>query len=119
MGSEMCIRDSLKGILKIQRGIAIKLLTGFMVGKKRDALHSMLSLIKERGDNRQHLINNKFRKGIRSMIKIVVRKKKNVFHRIMDTRVILDQNKKLRSCFKIVKEIRIQNVRWAFVHMRR
>jgi hypothetical protein len=39
--------------------------------------------------------------------------------RIKDSRAIMSQTSKLRNMFRIMKEIRIQNMRWAFVLTRR
>lgn len=39
--------------------------------------------------------------------------------RVKDSRVIMGQTSKLRNIFRIIKEIRIQNIRWAFALMRR
>ncbi len=39
--------------------------------------------------------------------------------RVKDSRVIMGQTSKLRNTFRIIKEIRIQNIRWAFALMRR
>lgn len=56
---------------------------------------------------------------IRKIVKIFGRKVGEVFFRIKDSRVIVGQNKKLRLMFKIIKEIKSQNTRWAFANLRR
>ena len=95
------------------------MLTYFMMGKKRDILHSTLKRLKERGGINQYNINNNFRKGIRSMIKITSRKMTNAFFHIRDSRAIVGEKKKLNNMMRILKEIKKQNTRWAFVLIRR
>lgn len=97
----------------------MKLITHFMMGKKRSILHLMLGMIRERADIRQHEINNNFRKGFRSIAKIFARKMSDSLFRIKDSRVIMWQTSKLRNTVRILKEIRTQNIRWAFALMRR
>ena len=46
LGSEKEERDRLRTVLKKQRGTAIRLLTHFMVGKKRDVLHTVLNRLR-------------------------------------------------------------------------
>lgn len=53
------------------------------------------------------------------MVKIFARKMNHCMCRIKDSRVIMKQNSQLRSVVRIMKEIRIQNIRWAFALMRR
>lgn len=109
----------MKDVLKKQRATAIRLLTAFVVGKKRELLHSMLNELKDRGETRQSRLNNNGRLVIRKIVKIFGRKVGDVFFRLKDSRVIVGQNKKLRLMFKIMKEIKTQNTRWAFVGLRR
>jgi hypothetical protein len=54
LASEKKEQLTLREILKKQRGTAIKLIMHFMMGKKRDNLHSVLSLVSERADIRQN-----------------------------------------------------------------
>ena len=68
---------------------------------------------------RQYQRNVNCRNGLRKLIKIFSRKMGNTLSTIRNTRVIIGQNKRLKTVFKIVKEIRAQNMRWAFVEMRR
>lgn len=53
------------------------------------------------------------------MSKIFARKMNEALFRVKDSRVIMGQTSKLRNTFRIIKEIRIQNIRWAFALMRR
>lgn len=53
------------------------------------------------------------------MGKIFARKMSDILFRIKDSRVIMWQSSKVRSTVRILKEIRIQNIRWAFALMRR
>ena len=68
---------------------------------------------------RQYQINSNCRNALRIMVKIFNRKMGDSFSIIKDTRVIIGQNKRLKLMFKIVKEIRTQNMRWAFMEIRR
>lgn len=53
------------------------------------------------------------------MSKIFSRKMNEALFRVKDSRVIMGQTSKLRNTFRIIKGIRIQNIRWAFALMRR
>ena len=64
---------------------------------------------------RQHQLKTSFRDAFRVLIKIFNRKISGTFSVVKNTRVIIEQNKRLKLIFKIVKEIRTQNMRWAFV----
>lgn len=109
----------MKVILKKQRVTALRMLTYFMMGKKRDILHTTLKRLRERGGINQFNINNNFRKGIRSMIKITSRKMSSAFFQVKDSRAIVGEKKKLNNMMRILKEIKKQNTRWAFVLIRR
>jgi hypothetical protein len=64
---------------------------------------------------RQHQLKTNFRDAFRLLITIFNRKISGTFSVVKNTRVIIEQNKRLKLMFKIVKEIRTQNMRWAFV----
>lgn len=68
---------------------------------------------------KQHQINNSYRKGLRTITKIFSRKVGDAVSHIKDSRVIIGQTKRMKLMFKIIKEIRTQNMRWAFVEIRR
>jgi|JI6StandDraft_1071083.scaffolds.fasta_scaffold979485_1 hypothetical protein len=53
------------------------------------------------------------------MVRIFSIKMSDTLFRIKDSRAIMSQTSKLRNMFRIMKEIRIQNMRWAFVLTRR
>lgn len=90
-----------------------------MLGKKRSILQSMLKKIRERAEIKQYQVNSCLRKGLRSISRLVARKLSDTLFRIKDSRVIMGQKSKLRNTIRILKEIRTQNMRWAFVLMRR
>ena len=119
LASEKTEQERLKGILKKQRGTVIRLLTHFMLGKKRDILLTTIQRLRERGEVNQQKCNKDLRKGIRAMARIVTRKMSNSFFKVKDSRVIIGQNKRLRNVVMIMKEIRTQNMRWAFALIRR
>jgi hypothetical protein len=119
IAAEKVEHERLRAVLKKQRGTAIRLMTHFMVGKKRDILHSTIDRLRERGEIQQQRISNGFRKGIRTMTRIVGRRESNAFFQLKDSRAIVHQNKRLRTVVRILKEIRVQNIRWAFVLIRR
>lgn len=93
----------LKDVLKKQRGTAIKLIMNFMMGKKRDILESMLCLVRERGEVRQHQENSNFRRGLRVIVRIFSQKMSETLFRIKDSRAIMGQTSKLRNMFRIMK----------------
>ena len=64
---------------------------------------------------KQYQLNTNCRNGFRVLVKIFNRKLSVAFSILKDTRVIIEQNKRLKLMFKIVKEIRTQNMRLAFV----
>jgi hypothetical protein len=99
--------------------MAIRLLTAFVVGKKRSTFQRVLGQLREVGEMRQYHINSNCRNSLRIMIKIFYRKMGYTFSIIKDTRVIIGQNKRLKLMFKIVKEVRTQNIRWAFIEIRK
>lgn len=95
------------------------MLTAFVVGKKRSIFHRVLGQLREVGEMRQYQINSNCRNALKIMAKIFNRKTGDTFSIIKDTRVIIGQSKILKLMFKIVKEIRTQNMRWALMELRR
>ena len=109
----------LGGTLKKQRATMIRLLTAFMLGKKRRILHMVIKQVKEYGNWRELSWNTHHRKALRTCTRIVRGRLQTTFNKIRDTRATVDYCKKLRGMFNIVREIYVQNRRWAFVNIRR
>lgn len=59
------------------------------------------------------------RRAFRNISRIFTSKISSTFYQIKDSRVIIVQKKRLWNTVRILKEIRTQHMRWAFVLMRR
>jgi len=59
------------------------------------------------------------RRAFRNMSRIFNRRLTYTFFKVKDSRAIVVEKKRLWNLVRIMKEIRTQNIRWAFVLMRR
>jgi len=59
------------------------------------------------------------RQAFRNMSRIFNRRLTYTFFKVKDSRAIVVEKKRLWNLVRIMKEIRTQNIRWAFVLMRR
>lgn len=95
------------------------MITAFVMGKKRKGLHFMLKRLREFGDWQQFKINTSYRSGIRKMIKVHNKKMQEHFNRLKSTKVIIQFVKICKNVFRLLKELKTQNTRWAFLGLRR
>lgn len=89
------------------------------MGKKRKGLQLILKKLKEFGDWQQYKINTSYRSGLRKIIKVHGKKMQEHFNRLKNTKVIIQFVKICKNVFKLLKELKTQNTRWAFLGLRR
>lgn len=79
----------------------------------------MLKKMKEFGDWQQYKINTKFRSGLRKVIKVYNKKVQEHFNVIKSTKAIIHFVKICKNVIRLLKELKTQNTRWAFLILRR
>ena len=89
------------------------------MGKKRKGLQLILKKLKEFGDWQQYKINTSYRSGLRKIIKVHGKKLQENFNRLKNTKVIIQFVKICKNVFKLLKELKTQKTRWAFLGLRR
>jgi hypothetical protein len=79
----------------------------------------VITKIKQHGDIRQFKQNNNFRKSLRTIIKVFNSKIKESFNKLRDSKLIWLRCAKVKSLFRILKDLKLRNTKSSFGRLKR